>query len=179
MNVSDDRRQNSYHYGLGRRTPSLLEQITVTKATAKAPNPTLDAIAITALAKSQKPDKHRNLLEPGMHQCAFTVFGTVDKQKWASSVNGVLTIAPDSAPVATSTTPWGDLLQSALCSMSAKERQAWLSQVAAGNVPGCDCGPDKADAVAAEIEPALSAYRAAHPSPKRGTVSFTPTAAAE
>ena len=163
---------------LRRRNQSLLEQITVKKpAPAKTPNPGLDAIAITALSKSHKADEHRNLLEPGMHHCVFTIFGTIDKQKWAQNVNGVLTISPDSAPVATSTTPWGDLLQAALCSMSAAERQAFLQTVAAGEVPAPKCSAEKVAAVASEIEPALVKYRAAHPQSKRGTVSFTPTTA--
>ena len=81
--------------------------------------------------------------------------------------------------MATSSTPWQDLLKSALCSMGAKERQAFLATVATGEIPAPQCGAEKAAAVAAECEPALTRYRAAHPAPKRGTVSFTPTAAAQ
>ena len=175
MNASDDRRHNGEYFNHVRREPSILESINVKPAKPKDPNPTLDAIAITALSKSQKADKHRDLLTPGMHHCAFTVFGTIDKEKWSQNVNGVLTINPDSGPVATSSTPWADLLKSALCSMSARERQAFLASVATGTIPEPSCGAEKAAAVAAEAEPALTKYRAAHPAPKRGTVSFTPT----
>lgn len=94
--------------------------------TPSAPNPGLDAIGITSLAKSQKPDNHRGLLQPGMHQVDLHVDGTIDGKRWARAVIGTLTIAPDSAPVATSSTPWAELLQSALCWLSAKERQTCL-----------------------------------------------------
>jgi hypothetical protein len=146
---------------------------------AATPNPALDAIAVTALAKSQKADKHRDLLEPGTHTCAFTIFGTIDRQKWAQNVNGVLTIGADQPPTATSTMPYKDLFRAAVCSMSAKERQAFLAVVASGRIPEPACSAEKAAAIAAEVEPAFAHYGAAHPAPKRGTVSFTPTAAAE
>ena len=71
----------------------------------------------------------------------------------------MLTINPDSGPVATSSTPWADLLKSALCSMSARERQAFLASVATGTIPEPSCGAEKAAAVAAEAEPALTKYR--------------------
>jgi len=140
------------------------------------PNPELDAIAITALAKSQKAEKCRDLLDPGMHHCCFSVVGTIDKQKWAKGINGILTIAPDSAPVASSSTPWSDLLQSALCMVTEKNRRGFLATIGEGRIPVPDCSAEKLAAVAAEIEPALVGYRSAHPIPKRGTVTFTPTA---
>ena len=80
MNASDDRRHNGEYFNHVRREPSILESINVKPAKPKNPNPTLNAIAITALSKSQKPDK-RDLLTPGMHHCTFTVFGTIDKEK--------------------------------------------------------------------------------------------------
>lgn len=176
MNASDDRRHNGEYFNHVRREPSILESITVKPAKPKTPNPGLDAIAITALSKSQKADKHRDLLEPGVHHCAFTILGTVDKQKWAQSVNGVLTIGTDQPPTATSTMPYKDLFRAAICSMSAKERQAFLAIVASGKVPEPDCSAEKSAQIAAEVEPAFAQYGAAHPAPKRGTVSFTPTA---
>ncbi len=163
---------------LRRRKSSILEQITVKKTAAtKTPNPGLDAIGVTALAKSQKADKHRDLLQPGIHHCAFTVFGTIDKQKWDQHVNGVLTIGADQPPTATSTMPYKDLLQAAISSMPAKQRQAFLAVVASGKIPEPECSAAKAAQIAAEIEPAFAQYGAAHPASKRGTVTFTPTAA--
>lgn len=176
MLAHDDRRHNGEFYDQGRRSPSILEQITVKAAKPKTPNPGLDAIAITALSKSQKADKHRDLLEPGVHHCAFTIFGTVDKQKWSQNVNGVLTIGADQPPSASSTMPYKDLFRAAICSMSAKERQAFLATVAAGKVPEPACSAEKAAQIAAEVEPAFAQYGAAHPQSKRGNVNFTPTA---
>jgi len=144
-------------------------------ATRSAPNPGLDAIGITSLAKSQKPDNHRGLLQPGMHQVDLAVSGTIDGKKWGRDIVGTLTIAPDSAPVAASSTPWADLLQSALCWLSQKERQTWLATVAAGEIPPTACSPEKAAVVSAEMEPALKSYRATKQSPKRGNVAFVPT----
>jgi hypothetical protein len=142
---------------------------------AKEPNPTLDALGITAIAKSQKPDKQRNLLTPGFYDVNLRVGGMVDGHTWHREIVGTLTVAPDAAPTATSSTPWEELLQVALCEMTAKDRQAFLAKVAMGQVPEADCGAEKAAAVAAELEPALTSYRAAHPAAKRGTVSFVPT----
>ena len=143
--------------------------------TPSAPNPGLDAVGITAIAKSQKPDNHRNLLQPGFHQVDLSVKGSIDGQAWGRNIVGTLTIAPDSAPVATSSTPWADLLQSALCWLSAKERQTWLATVAAGEIPPTACSPEKAAVVSAEMEPALKSYRATKQAPKRGNVAFVPT----
>ena len=142
-----------------------------------APSPTRDAIAITALAKAHKADKHRDLLAPGCHNVNLTIYGEIDGEKWQRGLNGVLTIAADSAPVASSATPWEELLKSALCHLSEKERQAWLATLAFGEVPPAGCGEEKQNAVAAELEPALSLYRAAHKAVKRGNVSFTVTGA--
>lgn len=139
------------------------------------PNPWLDAIGITALAKSQKPDKQRNLLKVGLYPVSLNVEGKIAGHSWQREITGTLSVAPDSPPVAVSTTPWEELLQVALCEMSAKCRQAFLAKVAAGMVPEPDCGADKATIVAAELEPALAAYRAAHSAGKRGVVSFVHT----
>ncbi|MFZ1978245.1 MAG: hypothetical protein WAV76_09850, partial [Bacteroidota bacterium] len=126
---------------------------------APAPDPVRDAIGITALAKAHNADNHRDLLKPGLHNVNLTIYGEIDAEKWQRAINGVLTISPDSAPVASSTTPWEGLLLSALCSMSARQRQAWLGIVAAGHVPEPDCCADKVDSVKAEMDPALRGYR--------------------
>jgi hypothetical protein len=106
---------------------------------------------------------------------ALKVAGTIDDTKWARTIQGNLIIAPDSAPVATSSMPWADLLQSALCWLSQKERQTWLATLAAGSVPPTACSDEKAAAVAAEMEPAMKAYRGTKMAAKRGTVSFLAT----
>ena len=144
---------------------------------ARGPRPELDAIGSTALAKSQKADAQRNLLTPGLHNVALTVDGTIDKKPWSRQINGSLVISPDSGPVASSSTPWEKLLESALCWLSQKERQTWLATLAKGEIPPTACSEEKAAAVAAEMEPALKAYRATKTAPKRGTVSFVATAA--
>jgi len=138
-------------------------------------NPEIDAIGVSALAKSQKADAHRDLLKPGFYTVALTVDGTVDGQRWNRAVNGTLTVGMDSGPVAASSTPWADLLQSALCGLTETKRRAFLATVAAGEVPLAECGPEKVSAVAAEIEPALKSYRATKAAPKRGNVAFVPT----
>lgn len=175
--MATDRRQSGIPLGR-QREKSILETVTVKRARKAPPagDPLLDAIAITALAKSQKADKHRDLLEPGMHYVSFTILGTIDKKKWNTAVNGILTINPDSGPVATSSTPWSDLLLAAVCSMTERERREFLKAVTAGTVPAPICGTEKAELVKAEIEPALSQYRAAHPAAKRGIVTFSPAA---
>ena len=145
---------------------------------ARPPIPTVDAIGITAIAKSQKPDKQRDLLKPGLHAIELAVAGTIDGRKWQREIAGSLIIAPDSAPVATSATPWAELLRYAICALTEAKRRAFLAAVAKGIVPEPECSADKATAVAAELEPALVAYRATKPTPKRGTVSFTPAAIA-
>ena len=141
---------------------------------ATAANPTIDAIGVSALAKSQKADAHRDLLKPGFYEVALTVDGTVDGHKWAREINGTLTVGMDSGPVASSSTPWADLLQSALCWLTAKDRQTWLATLASGEIPPTACSPEKAATVAAEMEPALKAYRATKTAPKRGNVAFVP-----
>lgn len=146
-----------------------------TLTAAEAPNPTLDAMALTALAKMAKPDDQRNLLKPGFYPIDLTVSGTVDGMEWYRELQGTLTVGMDSAPVAASSTPWADLLHSALSSLSAKDRQAWLAKLATGEIPPAACGPDKAAAVKAEMEPALKAYRQTKAAPKRGNVAYVPT----
>ena len=65
------------------------------KTAKTAADPVRDAIGITALAKSQKPDNHRNLLEPGWHEVRLAIIGTVDGN-WSRRCDGSLVIAPDS-----------------------------------------------------------------------------------
>lgn len=144
-------------------------------AVAQAPNPGLDAIALTALAKVAKPDTQRDLLKPGFYGIELDVTGTVNGSKWNREISGTLTVGMDSAPVATSSTPWGDLLESALTWLSAKDRQAWLAKVTAGEIPPAACAAEKAAAVKAELDPALKAYRSTKAAPKRGNVAFCPT----
>lgn len=141
---------------------------------AKKSDPAIDAIALTALAKSQKTDRHRDLLKPGTHDCSFSVEGQIDKRKWSTQFAGTLAIAPDSGPVAASSTPWAELFHAAICSMTERERREFLKTITAGEIPPPLCGSEKAALVQAEMEPALSGYRQAHPSTKRGTVSFSP-----
>jgi hypothetical protein len=141
----------------------------------QGPNPTLDAMGLTAVAKFAKADTHSDLLTPGFYTVDLEVDGHIDGKRWTKDIVGTLTVGMDSAPVATSSTPWAELLQSALASFSAKERQLWLQTVAMGAIPGIDCGPEKAAAIKAEMEPALKAYRATKTAPKRGNVAFVPT----
>ena len=82
---------------------------------AAKPYPELDAIGITALAKAEKADPHRNLLVPGTHEVYLNVWGEIDHRKWARTIRGNLVIGCDAPPAASSSTPWEDLLQSALC----------------------------------------------------------------
>jgi hypothetical protein len=138
------------------------------------PNPGLDAMGLTAVAKFAKADGQRDLLAPGFYDVDLKVDGHVDGKRWQKDIVGTLTVSMDSAPVATSITPWAELLQSALSSLSAKERQLWLQTVAMGVIPAVDCGPEKAAAVKAEMEPALKSYRATKQAPKRGNVAFVP-----
>ena len=116
-----------------------------------------------------------DLLKPGFYEVALTVDGTVDGHKWAREINGTLTVGMDSGPVASSSTPWADLLQSALCWLTAKDRQTWLATLASGEIPPTACSPEKAATVAAEMEPALKAYRGTKSATKRGNVAFVPT----
>ena len=144
------------------------------KQPAQTENPLLDAIAFTALAKCPpaKSDAYRDMLAPGSHQVDLAVRGTIDGETWKRDINGMLVIGADSAPQASSSTPWQDLLNSALCLIPAKKRQEWLAVVAKGEIPTPTCSETKAAGVAAEIEPALKAYRQTKQSSKRGSVSF-------
>jgi len=132
------------------------------------PSPVLDAVGITALNKSQSTSKQRDLLAPGSHDIKLSVAGTIDGQTWSRE------IAKDTAPLPASTTPWAELLESALTMVTEKQRRKWLDEVAKGTVPATTSGEKKFEAVKAELKPAVTSYRAANPEPKRGTVSFTP-----
>lgn len=139
-------------------------------------NPGLDAIGLTALAKLSKPETQRDLLKPGFYAVELDVHGKVDGKTWDREIRGTLSVGMDSGPVASSSTPWSELLQSALCWLTAKDRQTWLATLAAGEIPPTACSVDKAETVAAEMEPALKAYRQTKAAPKKGSVAFVPAA---
>ena len=139
------------------------------------PDPIKGAIALTSLVKAAKVDKSRDLLKPGVHTVEISCTGRVDGGKWTHEITGTLVIAPDAE--SGGTTPYSDLLHSALCSLTENQRRAWLGEVAEGRIPQPDCSGEKAAAVRAEIEPATAGYRSAHPGTKRGNVSFTPVVA--
>jgi len=139
------------------------------------PNTLLTAVGMTVLGKlqSEKESKaNRAMLEPALHKISLAVSGTIDGKQWTHCIGGTLCIAPDGAPTASSSTPWAELLHSAVCVMSATERQAWLEEVAKGGIPEPKCGEEKSATVSAELEPALKAYRATNPVTKKGTVTF-------
>ncbi len=144
-------------------------------APATEPNPALDAMGLTALAKFAKADGQRDLLKPVFYALELSVDGRVDGERWTKSFAGTLSVGMDSGPVASSSTPWSELLHSALCTMTAKDRQAFLNTVSQGQIPERECGQDKAAAVLAEMEPALKAFRNTKAAPKRGNVAFVPT----
>ena len=152
------------------------KRIDSTHAKAETPNPVLDAMGLTAVAKAAKADGQRNLLSPGFYDVDLLIDGKVDGKRWTRDVVGTLSVGLDSGPVASSSTPWAELLHSALCEMSAGSRRAWLDAVSAGQIPAPDCGAEKAAAVEVEMEPALKAYRATKAAPKRGNVAFVPAA---
>jgi len=101
--------------------------------------------------------------------------GTVDGEPWKHAVCGALVVGLDTT--GTGATPYSELLHSALCSLTENQRRSWLGEVAEGRIPLPDCSAEKANAVAAELEPATAGYRTAHPQTKRGNVTFTPVAA--
>ncbi len=145
------------------------------KSTVATLDPSRDAIALTAIVKEAKTDKQRDLLKPGVHTVELKCAGTIDGEKWAHGLTGTLVIAPDTQGGCT--TPYANLLHSALCSLTEGQRRAWLGEVAEGRIPLPDCSAEKATAVAAELEPATAGYRSAHVQTKRGNVTFTPVVA--
>ena len=86
------------------------------------------------------------------------MFGTIDGQKWDRNVQGTLTIDADGS--ADGRTPWEELLESALCHLSAPVRREFLEIVAKGQIPPVECSDKKRAEVAAEITPAVAAHRA-------------------
>jgi len=140
------------------------------------PSALLDAIGLTVLGKlvSEKESKaNRALLEPALHKISLTIGGTINGKQWSHCIGGTLCIAPDGAPQASSSTPWAELLHSAVCVMSASDRQAWLEEVSKGGIPEPKCSDGKAATVSAELEPALKAYRSTNTITKKGNVTFT------
>ena len=142
-------------------------------------DPAINAVAITALAKSSSSTKHRDLLMPGSHNVNLAIVGTVDDQRWNGRIDGELVIGEDTPPEPAGSTPWQDLLHAALCLVTAPERQSFLATVSRGDIPEPACGQKKLLDVMAELKPAAVAYRAAHKAPKRGEVSFVARKAAE
>ena len=143
--------------------------------TAAAPDPGRDAIGLTAIVKEAKTDKKRDLLKPGVHEVKLRCAGMIDGKPWSHDLSGTLVIGPDTE--SGGTTPYSDLLHSALCSLTENQRRAWLGEVAEGRIPQPDCSGEKSAAVAAELEPATAGYRSAHTGTKRGNVTFTPVVA--
>jgi len=140
-------------------------------------SPELHSAAIIALQKAFGSSANRDSLNPGTYAVHLAIAGEVNQQPWRGNVDGNLTVAEDTAPMASSSAPYADLLQSALCAMSASERQAWFDRVTLGwqqasKIPAPDCSAEKAAAVAAETETFLKGLRATHKSIHRGNVSF-------
>jgi hypothetical protein len=133
-------------------------------------------MGLTAVAKFAKADTQRDLLQPGFYAVDLEVDGHIDGKRWTKDIVGTLTVGMDSGPVATSSTPWAELLHAALTHLTHVGRQAFLATVAKGEIPVADCTDLKSDIVKAEMEPALKAYRATKTAPKRGNVAFVPTA---
>ena len=146
-----------------------------TKSTlAGNPDPAVNAVAVTALAKSSSSTKHRDLLTPGTHNVKLAIVGTVNGKNWNGKIDGELVIGEDTPPEPAGSTPWQDLLHAALCLVTAPERQTFLASVSRGDIPEPACGQKKLLDVMAELKPAAVSYRANHKAPKRGEISFVP-----